>query len=61
MAPDIAPVLDRPAVCRGAGALSEALNVIGAGTDHDVAKIFCDNEMELRAMLKFVFAKMAAE
>lgn len=45
---------------RGAAALMEMLHHIGANnvTDHDVARVLCDNELELREMLSFAMSKL---
>lgn len=45
---------------RGAAALMEMLEHIGANnaTDHDVAQVLCDNELELREMLSFTMAQL---
>ncbi len=42
-------------VLRGAAALLEALDLIGDTErgDHDLAKIFCDHEMEIRELVGF--------
>lgn len=42
------------AVLRGAAALADAIEIIGADgkTDHDLAKIIVDNEPHLRALIK---------
>lgn len=39
----------------GAGALEKALDLIGEPdkTDHDLAKIIVDNEVELRALVRY--------
>jgi hypothetical protein len=48
---------------RGAAALMEALELIGATgvTDHDMARVIVDNELELRSMLSFVLAGLVRE
>jgi hypothetical protein len=45
---------------RGAAALIEMLEHIGLtnATDHDVARILCDNELELREMLAFTMQQI---
>lgn len=45
---------------RGAAALMEMLEYIGAphATDHDVAQILCDNELELREMLAYTMTEL---
>jgi hypothetical protein len=47
---------------RGAAALTEALALIGAtnATDHDMAAIITDNELELRQMLEFTLKALTA-
>lgn len=47
---------------RGAAALIEALKMIGAenATDHDMAEVIVENELELREMLAFVLNETAA-
>jgi hypothetical protein len=46
---------------RGAAALNEMLTMIGApnATDHDMAAVLTDNELELRELLSFVLTKLA--
>jgi hypothetical protein len=46
---------------RGAAALMEALELIGAenANDHDMARVICDNELELREMLAAVMRSLA--
>ena len=46
---------------RGVAALTEMLERIGCtnSTDHDLAHIFVDNELELREMLAFTMAELA--
>lgn len=45
-----------PDVLRGAAALWEMLNLIGEPekSDHDLARIFTENEMEIRALVAFM-------
>ena len=45
---------------RGAAALTEALFLIGAenATDHDLAKVIVDNELELREFLSGAMAAL---
>jgi hypothetical protein len=46
-------------IIKGAGALSEVLDIIGSNkTDHDMAKIVCDSEPELRELLQFALNEM---
>ena len=62
---DIAPHLDRSKALRGAAALLFMFELIGGADhndgDHQVAKLLCDNELELRALYKIALAKLAAE
>lgn len=46
---------------RGAAALMEMLEQIGAhnATDSDVARVLCDNELELREMLAYVMTELS--
>jgi hypothetical protein len=47
---------------KGVAALCEALNVIGSHkTDHDMAKIICDGELELRALIAFALKSLAQD
>jgi hypothetical protein len=48
---------------RGAAALAEMLDCIGGEgvTDHDVAKLLTDNELDLRELLSFAIRKMIDE
>jgi hypothetical protein len=41
---------------RGAAALYEMLDLIGAeeSDDHDMARVFCENEMNIRGLLAFL-------
>jgi hypothetical protein len=52
-----------PAAIHGCGALASALDCIGHEhrTAHDMAKIICDHEMELRALLAFALDSLASE
>lgn len=52
-----------PAAIKGAGALAEALDLIGASekTDHDMAKIIVDNDAALREFLKWGLASLATD
>lgn len=49
------------AAIKGAGALQEALELIGAQdkTDHDMAKVIVDNELELRELVRFALDGLA--
>jgi hypothetical protein len=62
---DIAPRIDRSAALHGLGALTAALDVIGSQSvengDHAMAKIICDAELDLRAVIRFVLAKLSQE
>lgn len=42
-------------ILRAAAALTEALDIIGAEgkTDHDLARIICDNEVDLAELARF--------
>jgi hypothetical protein len=46
---------------RGAAALMETLECIGHQNrdDHDMAKIMCDEELELRELLSFALLKLS--
>jgi hypothetical protein len=45
---------------RGIAALMEALDMIGRNqTDHDLAAVIVDNELELRAMLQFSLVQLS--
>lgn len=46
---------------RGVAALTECLELIGATnvTDHDLARVFTDNELEIREMLAFTLGKLS--
>lgn len=44
---------------RGAAALSDLLDCVGTGGDHNVAKILVENEMQLRALLTFSLDEFA--
>jgi hypothetical protein len=48
-------------ICRGMGAVSDALCEIGGSerTDHDLAKHIVDASEDVRAMLQFVVTKLA--
>lgn len=59
---------NHPPLLRGIAALSAALNCIGGLApngdsigDHAVAKIVVDNELELRALVKFAVDTLAEE
>lgn len=49
-----------PQAIRGIAALEEALGVVGVPemTDHDMAKIICEHELELRALVNFALWKL---
>jgi hypothetical protein len=36
----------------GLATLTEMLHMLGKGTDHDLAEIFVENEMHIRAMIE---------
>lgn len=50
---------------RGAAAITEMLDMIGAtnmpDSDHTVAGILVDHEMDIRELLSFALAKLAAQ
>jgi hypothetical protein len=52
-----------PAAIKGAGALAEALDLIGTEgkTDHDMARIIHDNELVLRDFLKWGLHSLATD
>lgn len=52
-----------PRSIKGAGALAEALELIGAEgkTDHDMAKVITENELELREFLKWGLMSLASD
>lgn len=45
---------------RGAAAIDEMLDVIGAhnADDHEVARILCDHELDIRELLMFTLSKL---
>lgn len=60
MPTDMAPKLNRPAACRGAAALMDALNQIGgSGTDEGLAKRVVDAELDLQELVIFSLAMLA--
>jgi hypothetical protein len=59
--PDFAPKLDRPAACRGASALLEALESTYAGTDGKTASIIISETASLRELVRFALVKLASE
>lgn len=48
---------------RGAAALQECLDTIGAEglTDHDLAKIIVENELECRTLVRWAVARLATD
>lgn len=52
---------DRAAVCRGAGAILDALATIGAPVDgdHSLAKHIVDAELDVRALVKYALVALA--
>lgn len=55
-----------PKAIKGVGALAEALDCIGGQqpsgdnkTDHDLAKVIVDNELDLRELVKFALDALA--
>jgi hypothetical protein len=48
---------------RGAAAIAEMLDLIGAQdvTNHDVAKVLVENELAIRDMLAFVLSRLAGD
>lgn len=57
-----------PRTIKGVGALVEALNCIGAQqpngdnqTDHDLAKIIVDHEVELRELVRYALDALSGD
>lgn len=50
---------DKAKVIEGVAKLMRAIGVIGHGTDHDLAKIVVDGELELRALVQFALGELA--
>lgn len=50
---------EKAQVIEGVAKLMRAIGTIGRGTDHDLAKIVVDGEMELRALTQFALDSLA--
>lgn len=50
---------EKAQVIEGVAKLMRAIGTIGRGTDHDLAKIIVDGEMELRALTRFALDSLA--
>jgi hypothetical protein len=51
---------EKAQVIEGIAKLMRAIGTIGRGTDHDLAKIVVDGELELRALYKFAIDELAS-
>jgi hypothetical protein len=50
---------EKAQLIEGVAKLMRAIGTIGRGTDHDLAKIVVDGELELRALSAFVISSLA--
>lgn len=51
---------ERARLLRGLAAIDEMLDVIGAHDkdDHEVARVLCDNELDIRELVMFALSKI---